>query len=125
MKLQKYIAPISALMFMVPLFASAQGVPPPNNLVMLIQYTSFLIGLLVPIAISLALLFFIWGLVTFIRNSGEEEALEEGKRKMIWGIIALFVIIAIWGLVGFIIRSTGITPEAVPTPDLPDLPLPR
>lgn len=106
MKSYKYlIAP--SLMLAVPLFANAQTA----NLTSTIMMISTVISLLIPVAISLALLFFIWGLVIFIKNSGEEEALEEGKRKMIWGIIALFVIIAVWGLVWFIAHSVGINPE--------------
>ena len=57
---------------------------------------------LVPIAVTLALLVFIWGLVIFIKNSGDEEAKKEGKRKMGWGIVTLFVIISIWGIIKFI-----------------------
>lgn len=104
-----------SLLLVVPLFANAQ-----TTFGTIISKVSDWITMLVPLAISAALLFFIWGLVVFVRDSGEEEALEEGKRKMIWGIIALFVIVAVWGLVLFIANSFNINlRENAPVPDIP------
>ncbi len=57
---------------------------------------------LLPITTGIALLVFIWGMVIFISKSGDSEARAEGRQRMVWGVIALFVIVSIWGLVGFI-----------------------
>lgn len=66
------------------------------------------VGTLIPIVFALCLLVFIWGLVTFIASSGNEEARTQGKQRMLWGIIALFVAASIWGVVAFIGDSLGI-----------------
>jgi len=79
------------------------------------------IGTLIPITVSLALLFFFWGMVMFIRNSGDSTAREEGKQKMIWGIVALFVMMSVWGLVAFLGNTLGIgnpTNNSVPPPSV-------
>ena len=68
-----------------------------------------LVGTLIPLVIIIGLLFFIWGLVQFIAASGDEAAKDEGKRKMIWGIVALFVIVAVWGLVEIVAGLFGVT----------------
>ncbi len=68
----------------------------------IIRTVQDIIALLLPLFIGLALLYFVWGLAEFIRNSGDVKANEDGKNKMIWGTIALFVIISIWGIVAFI-----------------------
>lgn len=60
---------------------------------------------LVPLLSGVALLYFVWGMVTYIAKSGSEDGQREGQSKMIWGVVALFVIIAVWGLVGFIADS--------------------
>lgn len=60
------------------------------------------IALLIPIFIALAFLVFVWGLISFILASGDEAAKDEGKRRMIWGVIALFVITAIWGILALL-----------------------
>jgi hypothetical protein len=67
-----------------------------------------LVNLIIPVLIALGVLFFIWGLVQFIFASGDEAAKDEGKRKMIWGVIALFVIVSVWGLVALLNQVTGV-----------------
>lgn len=48
---------------------------------------------------GLALLYFFWGLIKFIVRAGDEEGRKEGKKAMMWGIMALFVMVSIWGIV--------------------------
>jgi hypothetical protein len=74
----------------------------------IVQQLGDFINLLVPVLIALALVFFLWGLVSFILNSGDETARDEGKKKMIWGIIALFIIVSVWGLVALLNQLTGV-----------------
>lgn len=66
-----------------------------------------LLDLLVPIIFGLALLFFFYGLAQFIR-SVSDKTIQEGKNKMIWGIVSLFVMISIWGIISYIGDSLGI-----------------
>jgi TRAP-type C4-dicarboxylate transport system permease small subunit len=79
-----------------------------------------IVNILIPLVIAIGLLFFIWGLVQYIAASGDEAAKEEGKRKMIWGVIALFVIVTVWGLVALLNQLTGVDQGgAVVTPIVP------
>lgn len=64
---------------------------------------------LVPLLAGAALLVFFWGLIEYISQSGSGEEVEESKRRMIWGVLGLFVITAVWGIVYFIGNSLGIT----------------
>lgn len=60
-------------------------------------------GILIPLAFSLALLYFFWGVAKYIRSgAGGEKAAEEGRRVMVWGVVALFIATSIWGIVNFI-----------------------
>lgn len=63
---------------------------------------------LIPIAASLAVLFFFWGLAKFILAAGDEGAKDEGKRIMIWGAIALFVMAGIWGIITLLGDTLGV-----------------
>ncbi len=74
------------------------------------------VNALVPIMITLAFVVFVWGLITFILASGDEAAKDEGKRRMIWGVIALFVIISIWGIIALLQTMTGTAGGAVAYP---------
>jgi hypothetical protein len=70
------------------------------------------------VATALALLAFFWGLAVFIFQAGDEQARGRGKQIMLWGIIALFVIIAVWGIVALLQQIFGLDPEeaGVPAP---------
>jgi hypothetical protein len=74
----------------------------------------------IPIAVGAALLFFFWGLAMFITRSGDPKAKDEAKSRMIWGIVALFVMVSVWGIVGFIQRNLGlpVTTGSVPVQNI-------
>ena len=57
---------------------------------------------------ALAVVIFIWGVVQFIMNSEEEAKRAKGKQFMLWGIIALTVMVCVWGLVGILGNTFGI-----------------
>jgi len=104
----KYLVPV--LVLALPLISSAATVDT------IIDSLNKWMGKLLPILVGAALIVFLWGLITFIGKSGDETARTEGKQRMIWGVIALFVAVTIWGLVGFISDSTGIRGGNTPQP---------
>ena len=87
-------------------FAALDGV------VDLICSFSRIINIVIPVIFGLALIFFFWGLAQFILHSGEEKAHEEGKNKMLWGIVALFVMFSISGILNWVAGTVGIDPSA-------------
>lgn len=64
---------------------------------------------LIPLAFACCLLFFFWGVAKYIRSGAQsEKAAEEGKRIMIWGIVALLVASCIWGIITLLKSELGI-----------------
>lgn len=59
-----------------------------------------ILNLLVPILITVAVLWFFWGLIEYIKGGPEQK--DTGKHYMIWSVIALFVMVSIFGLIGLI-----------------------
>ena len=67
------------------------------------------IGDAIIIAIGLAIVFFFWGLAKYILlNAGDEEKKKEGRNIMIWGVIALFIMVSIWGIVSVLADTFGV-----------------
>ena len=67
--------------------------------------------LLIPIAFAMCLLYFFWGIVKYMKNSaGSEQAAEEAKKTMLWGVVALFVASSVWGIISFIRSELSIAP---------------
>jgi len=50
----------------------------------------------------LSVLAFVYGVITFIYSSGDDQSRVAGKRAMFWGIVALFCMVSVWGLVKII-----------------------
>ncbi len=71
-----------------------------------------LLNLGIRIIFALALVLFFWGLVQFIMKSGDAKLRDEGKKRMIWGIIALFVMVSIYGILNFVGSLVGINPNS-------------
>ena len=70
---------------------------------------SAIFSLVVPVLIALGVIYFIWGVITYV-VSGDEEAKKKGRSRMVWGIVGMAVIIALWGLVK-ILTNTFVGPN--------------
>lgn len=61
----------------------------------------------VPALITIAVIYFIWGVISFMTAS-DEEAKKMGRTKIINGLIGLFVIVAFWGIIAVVKNTFGI-----------------
>ncbi len=112
--MKKYSVLALAAFAFLPSLASAQSL---GNIENLVQAIGRLVNLATPIVVGLALLAFFWGLVKFIFAQGDEDKSSEGKQLMIYGIIALFVMVAVVGLVKFIANAFDVqTGGSLPVP---------
>lgn len=59
---------------------------------------------IIPVLVVLGVVYFVWGVVTYV-ISNDEEAKKAGRDRMIYGIIGLVVIVAMWGLVGIVTKT--------------------
>jgi len=109
----------------MPLFVfAARG---PSNLFELIALFIRILGALIPLLIGLALVWFLWGAAKFILNADDKFEREEGSKRMLWGIIALFVMVSVWGLVGILAQTFGVDTilPLFPGRDIPPPPPPK
>lgn len=78
-----------------------------------------LLGAVLPILIALGVVFFVYGVITYVISS-DEEAKKAGRDRIIYGIIGLAVIIGLWGLVNIVTNTFGL--ENTETINLPTVP---
>lgn len=108
--MNKYISYGILASLALPFMASAQSTTEPDfgwfNAAL--ESIGGLINAAIPVLIALGLLLFIWGLVVFIFSQGDDDAQARGKRLMVWGVIALFVIVSVWGLVALLNQLAGV-----------------
>lgn len=64
----------------------------------------------IPIIFGLAIIYFFWGTAQFILHAGDAKTRDDGKQKMFWGVIALFVMFSIYGILNWIGTQINIMP---------------
>jgi|GEM_PF-1711372 len=108
-------AVFAALLFSLPLFASAQALAPLQTLV---ASVGRLVASLVPILITLTMIIFFWGLFKYVRDSGKGH--DAGKKIMVAGLGSLFVMVSIWGIINLAQGALNVNPNApVQSPGVP------
>jgi len=75
---------------------------------------------IIPILFLIATIVFLWGIILFITSGGDEEKRKEGRQYIIFGLIGLFVMVAIWGIVEVLVDFFDF--GGIGAPSLPDLP---
>lgn len=99
----KKIISFGAILGFMPVFAFAADSSIGTVLATLIGYLNYI----VPALITIAVVYFIWGVISFMTSS-DEEAKKMGRTKIINGLIGLFIIVAFWGIIGLVKRSFDI-----------------
>lgn len=69
---------------------------------------SGILNAVIPVLIALGVVYFVWGVITYVIAS-DEEAKKTGRNRIIYGIIGLAVIVAVWGLVYLLVNTFGLS----------------
>ena len=93
---KKLALSLGGISLLMPLVLNAQPFRESKELL-----TNFqgLLNTVIIIATRFAFLFFVWGIAQFVRNAYDPAGREQGRQQMLWGIVALFVLVSIWGIV--------------------------
>lgn len=109
---------------LIPLFTYAQidpsAVSTGITITAIFKRLTQVFNLLIPFLVLLATVVFLYGIVKYITAGGDEKKLEEAKSLIVWGIIALAIMLTAWGfvkvLIDFIFGTENLPP--LPGPDL-------
>jgi hypothetical protein len=64
----------------------------------IVQGIVSLINTTVLVLATLAIVVFFMGLVRYISQSGDAKGHAEGRERIIWSLVAIFVLVSIWGI---------------------------
>lgn len=57
---------------------------------------------------ALAVAYFVWGVMIFIKNADNPTKRTEGYQHMIWGIVGLFIMVSAKGIINIILTTMGL-----------------
>ncbi len=118
--MKKYIYRISLATstLFAPVLASAVTTAPFGGLKGFLVEIKKLLGDVIPLLVALAIIYFFWGLVQFLKNAGDVKTHEDGKNKIIWGLLAIFVMLSIAGILELIGSTLGLDTGILVAPTL-------
>ena len=106
------ISSLAAVSLLFPALAFAQntigGSAQAGGISGLIILATRILNAMVSLFVLLAVVVFFWGLITYLVNVDEQK--HKGLQTMVWGIIAIFVMVSIWGLVTILQQTVGVNP---------------
>jgi hypothetical protein len=100
--MKKIAMGLTSLLAFTPALAFAQ-----TSAATILGTISAILNTLIPILIVAGVVFFLYGVLMYVVAATPDKK-EDGKQKMLWGVIGLFVMVGFWGLIGVISNTFGI-----------------
>lgn len=101
----KYKIPVSviaALFIATPFVAQAQAFSDFRGLV---NFLVILFNQAIALLVGLGVVYLLYGIVKTITHADNEQIRSDGRQVMLYGVIALFVIVSMWGLVNLLVGT--------------------
>jgi len=72
------------------------------------KVNEFILNPLITLAFAIAFLLFFFGIFQFIRSETVDSKREDGKRKILYGLIGMFIMFSAYGIINLILGTFGI-----------------
>jgi len=100
-----------ALSALLPLAALAQTTATVNTI---LNTVSDILDLVIPILLIIATVVFLWGVIQYLTAGADEERRASARSLMIYGLVALFVMVAVWGIVKVLVTTFNVGGSGIP-----------
>lgn len=72
------------------------------------KINNLIVNPLIMLMFAAALVVLLWGLAQFLLNEGDSIGRETAKKKIIWGIIGIFIMVSVFGILNLLLNTFGI-----------------
>lgn len=80
-----------------------------QNIVQFIHKVStVIINPLIRLIFLVALVVFLWGVFSYVKNGDSDDARSTGRRHMIWGVFGMFIMISVFAIMSFVLNTFDI-----------------
>jgi len=70
----------------------------------------YILNPLIVLVFLVAVLIFFWGIFQFVSQAVEGDKREEGKRKIVYGLIGMFIMFSAYGLINLVLGTFHVQP---------------
>lgn len=72
------------------------------------KVSEYILNPLILLAFAIAFLLFFYGVFQFVRSETADSGREQGKRKIFYGLIGMFIMFSAYGIINLILSTFGI-----------------
>lgn len=87
----------------------AHAAPPATLDDFLSRVSYFILNPIIGLLFALALMYFLWGVFVFVKNSDNDQDKEEGRQHMIWGLIGMLIMVGAYAIITIITGTFGVS----------------
>jgi len=69
------------------------------------RVATYIINPAIKLMFIIALAYFLWGMVQFIRKADSEDGRTDGKRHMLWGVIGMAIMVSVNSIISLAVRT--------------------
>jgi len=78
------------------------------------KINQFILNPLIMLAFAVATLVFFFGIFQFIKSETADTKRDEGKKKILYGLFGMFIMISAYGLIRLVLGTFGISTSIYP-----------
>ena len=75
---------------------------------LLLRINQFILNPIIALLFAIAFLYFFYGIFQFIASQTADSKREEGKRKIFYGLVGMFIMFSAYGLIGLVLDVLGV-----------------
>ena len=72
------------------------------------KINQYILNPIILLVFAIALLILFWGIFQFINSQTSDKERDAGKKKIIWGVFGMFIMISAYGLIGLVLDTFSI-----------------
>jgi TM2 domain-containing membrane protein YozV len=73
------------------------------------KVNQYIFNPLIYLVFAIAFLIFFWGIVQFINSETVDNKRDDGKKKILYGLIGMFIMFSAYGLIRLLLDTFGIS----------------
>ncbi len=73
------------------------------------KVNEYIVNPIIMLAFAVAMVVFFWGLFQFIATETSDAKRDEGKKKILYGLLGIFIMLTVKGIIKLVLTTFGIS----------------